>query len=1649
VRNTETDPVGLEGFTACSKLLGSSGTRVYSGHQDRSQRPVVFKVLDAEHQTPEAIERLEHEFRLLSQLNFPVAPDAIDLKRTGDRYVSVLSAVAGKTLADGPDRPDATEALTISLAAASALEHLHGLGIFHFNLHPEHIVIGDNGEQVFFLDFQWSWNSRESSPPPGHQTADQRSFPYLPPELLGRLQVPPDQRADLYGLGACLYHWATGSLPFTATDSLELLHSQIARRASPANELNPALPENFARILDKLLAKSPEDRYQSARGLRADLETCLTLPDTDQKSFVVGRQDRFSSLQSEHGLHGREREQRLLRDTYARVRQGGRELLLLGGVAGIGKTSLIEDFRPRVSGTGAVWASGKFDQLARDIPYSAILDAFQKQVRQWLTESDTTLTERARAIRTRLGSNLSLIIDVIPEIGMITGPAPAVEFTTFEETRNRFVRAFLQFMSLFCHKEQPLVLFVDDLQWIDAGSISLIEAMLRDPDLDRLLVIGAYRDDEVPKGHSLHVLVDTVRHAGLPVHQVHLSPLTREDTTQLLMELLNTDRQRVQLLAELLQPKTQGNPFFIEAFVKTLYQRGLLNYNSDQRCWEWDPVAIRQAPITDDIVELIVDHLRELSPFTTRLLTYAACLGAEFDLNTLADFAEVTTGRVRSALSAPMDLGLVTPIQSRDSISGQHFRFAHDRIQQAAYALLEPRERLDTHLALGRFLLAQKGISEDQTLAAVSHMNLALPLIEDSDEKHYLAGLNLRIGHRARNAAAFESAFNYFWSGLELLGDKGWKKDHELWLSLSIAGADAAHLAGRPDALELLFNRIRRHGHSLPDTLRAYEIMMATALEKNDLPKAMDIGFEVLDLLGIRLPRNPGIPHILWHMGRARLALGIRSIESLTHLPAMESRQHLAQMRIFKMLTNTAYWANPNLIPILVAIQLRLTLRHGNSNQAPFTYASYGMLAGGLFNKMNDCYRFGRVALKVHSQYPTRQETPNVLLSVHTFTAHWKTHVRETLPPLLEAQRIGRDVGNPAFASYGAWAFCINSFHSGKELNTLAREIAAHSDIMLKDRQITTYYGNELYHQTVLNLLGRSEDPCRLAGERYNEDEMLPVHEQAADLTEKFVLFANKLILCYLFRRHEEALELAKMARPFKDSALGTFSIPVFVFYETLARIACLPDRKGREKRRLYGKARKGMGQLRLWARHAPDNHGNKYWLVRAEMQRWKKPHSEKALVFYYQSIELARRNGFIQEEALALECCARYYAGVKSESNWLARMLMLQAQRMYRKWGATAKVSALYQEFPDLPGVEELRSPGSGGYNNTDKLDFHALRKSLSLLAREKVQSRIIEKTLLTAVEFAGAESGVLLLPPLDDTDMVVEGEYAVEDGVARLMKAVPFRECERLIPGVIQFVQRSRETLVIADAQAIQDDLPGLHQDPDVVQRRVRSVLCMPIEVDTDRQDRVSALLYMENNLAPGVFTRERMEVLEVIGLAAASTLELSREAATDGLTGLYNHRYFKELLNKEVSQAQRHERPLSLIMLDIDHFKGFNDRWGHQAGDLVLARVAQTVRESARGSDIVARYGGEELAIILPETHIDGARQAANNMRRAIEDLRVTVDGEPLSVTASLGVATLTRDILDAPELISHADKALYQAKEKGRNRVVEAPGGDQPL
>lgn len=1494
----------LAGYRIGQEIYRSNNSIICRATQLGEDLPVVIKMLPEEFPPPKRMSRFRREFEMTRKLQCEGLIGVHELKRHGNGLAMVVEDFGGDSLTILRERRviDLQEKLAVAVRVAQALAGVHEQRVMHKDVNPSNIVWNAETGDVRIIDFGISTELSRESQVARNPSVIEGTLAYMSPEQTGRMNRAMDYRTDLYSLGVTLYELFTGRLPFEATDPLELVHCHIARVPPPAARVARDLPPVLSRIVARLMEKSADDRYQTAAAVATDLRSCLEdIQATGAVSeFEIAQGDVSDRFQIPQRLYGREVETAALLEAFDRVATGGKEMMLVAGYSGIGKSALVHEVHKPIVERRGYFASGKFDQLARNIPYASMIQAFKGLVQQLLTETQEELEVWREKIVAALGVNGGVITEVIGELELIIGEQPPVAALGPVEARNRFNMAFAAFTRVFAGREHPLTLFLDDLQWADLPSLQLVRQFMTDSETTHMLLVGAYRDNEVDAEHPLMESLEDMRRNGAVLERITLDAMAPADVDRLVAETLKREPGEVAELGRRCMEKTRGNPFFLNQFLIALYQRGAIDFDAGAGRWTWDLDRVEAMEITDNVGDLMAHKIVSLPAEVQHVLKLAACIGNRFDLKTLSVVNERSPVETNAQLWEALSEGLVIPLDDSykflrvEQDVGQpgeamhertSYSFLHDRVQQAAYSLIAESDRKQLHQRIGDLMIANLDEADraERLFAIAGHLNIASDLLQSSAQRDQLAQLNLEAGLKGIATAAYEPAADYLLKGIELVGAGGWQRCYQLTHGLHEEAVVALNQCARFDRMEEVAAALLANAREVLDRVKTYQGKILACVAQTKFGEAVDNALEILQLLGEDFPEDPQPADVESGLAESLAAIDGRGPQELLELPPCEDPIKAAAIRILANIASPAYVGRPSLFPLIVFRQVVLSCRYGNTGVSGYGYVTYAIFVAGELHDPDTATALGELGNQLVEKYDARDFAMRTAYIPHCFLWIWKRHAREAVEGHSGIYQLGLETGDLEF---GAWCLMMRlhqTFFIGADLDAGQAEAARSVSICRQVRQQPQMQYSQVTRQAMLNLMGRSGDPLRLVGEAFDEDALLPRFIEAKEYFGICNFHICKLILAYLFGDLPGALHHVEAVRPYAAGMTGLLHVPVYRFYGALAQLARYRLADEEERSGLLAKVEETLALFEHWARHCPENFLHKWRIIQGERAAVL-GETVMARAYFNEALRAAGEYDYTQEEALAYELVGRLWLGEGEPE--IAGFFLAKARHRYEVWGAWAKARDLSETYrgilprqeagtlvADSPGVSKRTTTAATttttGDQESESLDLRTVLKASQAISREIVLERMLEQMMRIVIENAGAELGVLLMHSGDEMVVTAKVHVSREDV---LVGAAARADAEiGHSAGIVNYVARTGENVLLSDPTR----LGAFTRDEHVERTRPRSILSIPISYQGD----VNAVLYLENNLTSGAFTEQRLLVLDLLLGQIAISVEHAR--------------------------------------------------------------------------------------------------------------------------------------------------------------------------
>lgn len=1468
----------IEQYVILETISDNERKSVYRCREDVSGNTVILKVLKSEFAGHEEVMRFKQEYRLLTELAGS-AEGVIKPRKLEERngyYIMVLEDIGGRSLKRimAEEKPPLDTLLRVVVKLVDIIGTIHEHQVIHKDIKPSNIIWEPEQDVVQLIDFDLAVKLSKEKRAFLNSGVLEGSLLYISPEQTGRMNRSIDYRTDFYSLGVMLYEMTTGVKPFDFPDILDQIYSIIAKEAVPPYELTQgAVPRSLSAVIMKLIEKAPEDRYRSIYGIKSDLLRCLAGED----GFEPGSEDKRNLFRISQKIYGREEDIKRLSDAFKASIRENPQLMLISGEAGVGKTALVSELHPYISQDKGLFAEGKFDQYNKNIPYSAVIQAFRGLIGQMCSGLESGERETlAESLRSSLDGNGKLIAGLIPELEELIGVQPEVERLNPAEETNRFFMTFINFVSGIIANERPLVLFLDDVQWADPSTLQLLEKLLLSNHLRRLFVICAYRQHETPKGHPLFAAVDEIERNGRAAGLLHLTPISPSAVGQLVADTLYTDTEAIGELSNILYARTKGNAFFINEILKDLYDKKLLYFADNEGIWKWRLDEIGKLDINENIVEFLMGKLRILPEGDQRVLRLCAAIGSQFEFNMLMLIGEVAPEEIASSLVRAVDNDLIVPAdtnysllsqlsEERGALAGQievSFRFQHDRIQQAFYQMIDPGTVRQLHLTIGRLLLAHLAPEEipDKIVDIVSHINKGLSLLEERDEIDRIIGLNLQAALKAKAAFGYEAAFDLLEAGISLMPGSSWKPEERITWDYYRHYAECSYLTHHTEAGDKASSFLLGVLKDELEVARVYEMQASHYMYLGMMKESIAAGRQGLKVLGIRIPEKPGMAAVLKEFAKFKLKLRGVGIEDIFAKPEMRDARIKTAMRLLINIFPPAFISGEtNVFALVVLKKAELSLVYGISPESAIAFVGYSILLSG-FGDIQGAFDFGRLAIRINDKFNDLQWRGAALVLYTLFCHVWK----EPWDTLQEwfGKSIDASLRTGSLMYLAHACYYVNLWNPSMDLVTALNESETYISMIEMTKYKESLATAILARQQLLGLAGELDNPLSFDGEDFTEAGFLAELEEAKYFSGIAIYYIYKMKQLFTFEEYREALAYMEKADSIISTLAGSAFMEEFSLYAFLNLAHVYPSMSVYEKAKARRRMRKEYGRMKKWAAHNPEPFGQLELLMKAEWARITNQ-SERAGKYYELAVRACEKSSFVRYKALAYELAAKFYN--RKELLEFASYMMRQSLYYYSVWGAKGKVRQLDDRYGDLIKPNKEFMPGRSVTETTESLDLNSILLASQAISKEIELDHLLETMMEIVIKNAGAQRGCIVMR--SNTDLLVQGEYNPEEDKVSVSLHRDRSRAE--IPSsIIRHVEESKETVIYNDAFSETDFV----NDPYILNRHPKSLVCMPLI----NHNKTVAVIYLENNLVTGVFTKERMRIINLLSREMVFSLE-----------------------------------------------------------------------------------------------------------------------------------------------------------------------------
>ncbi len=1463
-------------YKISKQLYADSRFVTYRAEEDNGLE-ILLKLPKSSYPSVQVIKKLEREYAILIKAQHPNITRVQGMEPYENSLALILEDTKGPSLNELiKNNPlNLGSFFTLAISLSDAVNLLHSQRIIHKNINPSNIIIDSLTGQLKLIGFGLATEiSREPQDANAREVQD-AELSYISPEQTGRMNRRIDLRTDLYSLGIVFFEMLCGQPPFICGDPMEMIHSHIARQPRLIHELKHDVPEVISMIINKLLSKSADDRYQSISGLLYDLKRCYDqfINKGSVDFFELGERDIHDQFRIPDKLYGRTAELEQLIDSFKTAAEGQTKLVLISGYSGVGKSQLVSEVKKMIGQGKGYFISGKFDQFKRDIPLSSLFTAFKELILQLLTENDEQIAAWKNKLLNALGYNGKIITDILPEIEMLIGVQNAVPQLPPAESNNRFNEVINRFVNCFARAEHPLCIFLDDLQWIDSATRQWIETQISQEGNGYFMLIGAYRDNEITVSHPLMLMLERLRETNVSLSEIHLKPLDRNTLNQMIADVLVTPKEKCCDLSDLIYQKTNGNPFFSRQCLLTLSETNAIYFDNEIHEWKYKLDLARNAEICDNVLDLMSGQIRRLPASTQKILKIASCIGNHFSIQLLADVSENDLENTNTTIAATAEKGLVLPVYSWDKDDIDEYKFLHDRVQQAAYSLLNDSEKQSIRLKAGRILLQQATVyeKEEKVYEIADHLNYAKNLLVDEEEIKQFIAINLAASVRAKNATAYEPALRYITHAMDRVPT--WKQHSTLTSSLLLQRAECEHLSGNNTAAEDYYNKAIDHADGILEKAKVYEQKIHYYTNLRKFKDAYQAGRDAVKPLGVYLPPTFIPPLLIKDLIAYRFRLGNKHIKELIDIKEMTDENLKMAIQLMATFGRAAYQIKPELCVAVCTKMVNICLKHGNTDGGFIGYLALGpIFIGAIMNRKQSGYEYGQLILALVEKYKSRYYRAETHFVVGYFAVPWRRPAIEMERYWQIAYEAGLEVGDLFHASCACSGTVQSLYMRGINFD----EIISTSDRYL---EFLNHINNnegiltiQSVRQAIKNLRAETESAPSWNSEDFDEAEYISALSGFQSRHFAHYYFINKMQTLYLHGEYEKAYDVSLISDSYLKDSPGMLHTAEHYFYKALIICAVYPTgttfQKTKWKKALY----KIRGLFRSYGKGCEKNFIHKQQLIEAEISRINGDQSATQN-YYYAAIDSAARCGYTNIHALGNAMAAKFHFDAGRRR--MAGFHLQDAVYSFTTIGAAAYAEKLQARYPGISIQDEHALAGKSSDSNGliaaakhSNIDLATILKSSEAISREIRLHDLLSSLLKIIIENAGAERMLLLLQ--QNNQLVVQAECITGSEEVAILPEIPLDQYQDISKSIVNYVAHAQQPVILDDA-TMQGNFTN---DIYFIENRTRSVLCAPLV----QQGKLTGVIYLENNLTNAAFTQERIDLLILLSGQMAISIENS---------------------------------------------------------------------------------------------------------------------------------------------------------------------------
>ncbi len=1531
-------------FSILDKVRENSRYIVYRANRIQDSIPVTIQTFRSAYPSFRDLNHLKQEYSLLSKLSHPNIVQPIGLEHLENLPILVNEDFPSEPLSEYLERGkiDIIGFLKIAMEITKAVNYLHSKNIIHKNINPSNILINGNGDLKVW-GFDYAIERGRDLNYSNVSEALELGLHYISPEQTGRMNRPIDQRTDLYSIGAVFYEMLTGRKLFHFSDPMELMHAHLALLPTPPNELRYDLPEVISKVVLKLLKKNTSERYQSCSGLLIDLQQCLDrfLDVNEITEFTLGAHDRLDQFQISSKIYGRDLELHQMNELYLRIKNEKAGLALVSGYSGVGKSSFVREFQKFIDLGGGFFISGKFEQYKKNPPLSSLLLALNDLVDQILMRGKEQQEYWKNSILKAVGNSGQLIIDIMPDLELLLGPQPEVPSLPMNESKNRFDQVFNSFIRSFASEDHPMCIFLDDLQWLDSTTRRWIENTLLDPSLKHLMIICAYRENEVSPSHPLMLMIERLKLQDVKTTLFALKPLDQNSVEEIIIDSLSISKEKSVDLAQIVFRKTLGNPFFIRQCLLTLYESGVIHISQYTQEWTYSLEKARRVSISDNVIDLMADLFFRLPEEVQTTLKFASCIGNTFSIEILSGLIEIGEEELDMQLKLAEKLCIIENLKTKERAGDDDYGFQHDKIQQAALGLLSEIEKQRIRFEIAKSILSKATNVEHTDLIYIvtDHFNYAQDLIEDEEILKNLLSLNIAASIRAKYANAYESGLIYIKNAMDLAQSRNLSISKEMVRDLNLQRAESEHLAGNNNMVIDFFEEAMNHTENVIDkakvTIRKIQFLNNT----RDFKAAYKACREVTKELGVNIPASFSPPSLAIEFVKYKTMMGKREVEELIDLPEMTDEKLKTAILLMAAAGQSAFQIKPELCVLVCAIMVNQCLKHGNTDGGFIGFLGFGpVFHSGILGFRNTGYKLGQLTLALIEKYKSFGARAEANFVTGYFAIPWKKPAKEMEGYWLNAYESGLEVGDLFHASCASCAIIQSYFMRGVQFEMVLESSQAHLDFLRRFHIEEAVLTMSAVTQAIKNLEGNTKSPDSYSDENFDEGDYIKLLEGFNSRHFAHFYFINKMQSLYLWEEFEKAFEVSLLSDNYLNDSPGMLHTAEHYFYKglILASMIAKSDSvsKFKHKRALSGIVKK----FKKYSKNSASNFEHKYRLLSAELALVN-GEIENAELEYYLALDAAETYEYLQIQALVNKRLFELHLTYGKKK--IAAIHLSDAEYLYDLLGAKGIVDLIaskrstsnFSQMEFRFGQRADNKDTSAKISNQD-LDLRSVMKSSEAISKEIKLKDLLTTLMKIIIENAGAQRMALLLK--NENEFMVQSESCTKNPEPNLFENLPLKSFDSIAKEVVLYAAKNKESVILDNA--VQDARFG--KDSYIKSQKLKSIMVVPLI----KQNEVTGIIYLENNLIEGAFTIERLNLINILSSQMAISLENAllyqnmedkirlrtkqlneeKEKSEELLLNILPPEIASELKNKGMSKA-RHFEGVSVMFTDIVNFSG----------------------------------------------------------------------------------------------------------------------------